>query len=306
MNQLQLVALIKKHREAVEAAETDDEIVKRLHALTNCTHGYTDKIEEWTRAQADCPLWHVIRSYRITASIAGSLIKYDAGTDSFPYGRDFLPNHIKPTEEYKAKMDQNPYIRYGKKTEPVVLATFLDKNRQVSVRESGIIILPFYQWLAVSPDGIGVYKNSKIGFTVEIKCPSSTYKSFGNTAAVKLLHDMGIVSYTGDEAFLKEMSMPIRPHNPNFQNATDRVNKRHPYYIQCMMQMYAMQQLAEFADHRIDHCYFVVWDRKNSAIYTARFDYIPEMVKIVVDRLYKMYHSHFIPEFLEQYRQRQC
>ncbi|XP_033726735.1 uncharacterized protein LOC117316303 [Pecten maximus] len=119
------------------------------------------EIEESTRLQSQNPKWHRIRRDRITASVAGDIVKRQKEYDPL----------IKRLQSTRKVVTAN--MRYGIASEPVAANAYVERlNGEVNIYPSGLVVSPWSPWLAASPDR-KVYcptLNPKYGL-LEIKCP---------------------------------------------------------------------------------------------------------------------------------------
>ncbi|XP_063426804.1 uncharacterized protein LOC134710375 [Mytilus trossulus] len=124
-------------------------------------------IEEMTRLQTNEPKWHKIRKDRLTASVAGDIVKRKA--DNEP-----LVARLKTTRKVVTES-----MRHGLSFESVAAAAFVKlHDENVNVYPCGIIVSPYSPWLAASPDR-KVYHPSRIPQfgLLEIKCPVKVYQN---------------------------------------------------------------------------------------------------------------------------------
>ncbi|XP_052567495.1 uncharacterized protein LOC120430793 [Culex pipiens pallens] len=125
-----------------------------------------DLIEEMTRDQSADPLWFKMRLGRVTASIFSRCVKTSIDNPS-----KSLLNSI-----FTENSVQNiPACIYGKEHESNGIKEALNafranKHRNVSGRNSGLVISPKHPYLAASPDHIISCDCCGI-VTVEVKCP---------------------------------------------------------------------------------------------------------------------------------------
>ena len=104
------------------------------------------ELEEATRTQSKCPLWHAARRVRLTASKFGVLLhrrpttKPDALVNSIIYPRTL----------------QTAAMKRGIAVEPRALQCYVElmkaKGRNVKVEQCGFVVSPEYSFLGVSPD----------------------------------------------------------------------------------------------------------------------------------------------------------
>lgn len=276
------------------AYNNEEELFFQLHSeLINC---FSDEdivmIQELTIEQSNSKLWYLVRDYRLTASIIGPLLTWNGR--KYQYGPAFLKNHINPSQSYINSMNNNRFVQYGKNMESIVRDKFNNMNCDLlHVKDSGIIILNKYKWVAVSPDGIGYYNNNDSpAFTLEIKCPSS-----GNNPAERLLNNMKLlpldlhpVEYEKRRALF---SQKIVSQDSNLNCGDTYVDKTHYYYIQCLYQMYAVKVL---------HSYFVVF--RGDKIYTIKFNFNESYFNASIDRLEYLYVTKFLPTLWIEYKKK--
>lgn len=273
----------------------NESIFFQVHSkLINCFSDYEiDVIQICTITQSDSLLWHSIRPYRLTGSSIGPILTWNGR--NYQYGSRFLYNHVNPTPQYITDMNNNPYVQYGKRMEPVARDIFNKKNSDLlSVQDSGIIILKQYPWIAVSPDGIGRYLHSEtIDFTIEIKCPSS-----GVNPAERLLDKMHLLPLTLPSRIYEQRKAlfldKIGSRESNHNNGDAFVDKSHYYYVQCLFQMYAVH---------VSHCYFIVLIKEDT-IYTIKFTFDECYFQSIMVRLETLYLNNFLPVLWSEYKKK--
>lgn len=276
------------------AYNNNEELFFYTHAeLINCFDEQDIiNIKNLTIEQSNSTLWYLIRDYRLTASIIGSILTWNG--KKYQYGPSFLRNHINPSQSYIDSMNNNKYVQYGKNMEPVVRNIFNSINNQLLyVKDSGIIILNNYPWVAVTPDGIGYYSdNDNPAFTIEIKCPSS-----GINPAERLLDKMNLLPLNLHPAEYDKRkalySQRIISEESNQNCGDDYVDKGHYYYIQCLYQMYAV---------KVSHCYFVVFN--GDKIYTIKFNFNERFFNASIERLKHLYATKFLPALWVEYKKK--
>ncbi|CAI6354556.1 unnamed protein product [Macrosiphum euphorbiae] len=114
-------------------------------------------IEESTKLQSECELWHKERRIRLTASNFGTICKLRPATSRANTIKSML---------YKTFCG-NEHTRYGIECEPFAKTEF-QKLTGLKIQESGLFIYEQLPFLAASPDGL--LDDNGI---VEIKCPST-------------------------------------------------------------------------------------------------------------------------------------
>ncbi|KAI5721279.1 hypothetical protein M8J77_020779 [Diaphorina citri] len=127
--------------------ELENEIKNNLHE-SMILH-----IEKKTREQSDCPLWHIVRYGRVTASKFYSVAH--CKTEDGTLLNSMLGEKVKST---------TAMIR-GSQLEDEVFK--LVKNKLPDMRKCGVFLNKEYPFFAASPDGLGS------SYVVEIKCPST-------------------------------------------------------------------------------------------------------------------------------------
>ena len=162
-------------------------------------------------------------------------------------------------------------LKYGKTYEPIAHTKYVDImkycfNRDIDVREAGIVIQPNLFWLAASPDGLISDKTDDTGFgLIEIKCP----KSKKNQNVRNLVNDPTFyVELINDEPVLK------RDH-PN------------GYFSQIQMAM----GLAG-----IEYCDFIVFTGNGMII--ARTDFDIDYFTNLIKSLNIFYRDYMLPAIL--------
>ena len=124
--------------------------------VTSITTHSSANIEENTRGQSQCKLWHKERNKRITSSNFGKVVKL-TNKCNMP---KFLNNLLQPPT-----LGNVPAVKYGHKHESVALNAYAE-NQGKSVVNAGLFVCKEYPFLAASPDGL-------VGTDclVEVKCP---------------------------------------------------------------------------------------------------------------------------------------
>ncbi|XP_056016152.1 uncharacterized protein LOC125677134 [Ostrea edulis] len=125
------------------------------------TNDEASEIESLTQLQSQDPKWHRIRLDRITASIAGSIVKrrkdYDPLVERLRTSRSVVTANM----------------RHGIACEPTAAEAFVARmNDNVNIYPCGICVSPWSPWLAASPDR-KVYCPALTPCygLLEIKCP---------------------------------------------------------------------------------------------------------------------------------------
>lgn len=193
-----------------------------------------DLIEEMTRDQSADPLWFKMRLGRVTASIFSRCVKTSIDNPS-----KSLLNSI-----FTENSVQNiPACIYGKEHESNGIKEALNafranKHRNVSGRNSGLVISPKHPYLAASPDHIISCDCCGI-VTVEVKCP---FKSdhLSKEEGINVLINR------------KPQSSAYIVRNSNGRLA---MNHEHPYYYQVQAQIFLCDA---------NYGFFVIWARQFS------------------------------------------
>ncbi|XP_048257330.1 uncharacterized protein LOC124136371 [Haliotis rufescens] len=118
------------------------------------------EIEKSTRTQSSLPKWRKVRQSRLTASVAGAIIKKKRGFDNYA---TFLKT---------GKKIMTAPMRHGRACEPTAAQTYAD-DTSVNMFRCGVVISPICPWLGASPDR-KIYnpsRNPPYGL-LEIKCPT--------------------------------------------------------------------------------------------------------------------------------------
>lgn len=122
------------------------------------------KIEQQTRTQADCSLWHEMRKQRLTASRFGEISKRRKSTPCARLVKELLyPKSI-----------SSDSLRWGKDHEKVAIEEYCKATENV-VHPAGLFICKEHGYLAASPDGVIVINGFAKGLT-EVKCPYSAIR----------------------------------------------------------------------------------------------------------------------------------
>ena len=140
-------------------------------------------------------------------------------------------------------------IRHGRMYEPIARKQYLDVmkfylNRNIDIRETGLVLQPKLFWLAASPDGLVSDKSNEdvrqIGL-IEVKCPKS--KKNGK------INDL-----------VRDQSFYVK-----YEDGVPVLKKEHPngYYTQTQMAMRLSQ---------ITFCDFIVYTFDGIIIFRTQFD----------------------------------
>ena len=219
---------------------TEDE--RAFLATIQVTEENSCVLEQETVKQSLCQLWKNSRKNRITSSNAHRVF---VGKRNFQTLAESFPN---PNLESDLTAATRDAFRHGRIYEPVTRIKYLDVmkfhlNRNVDVRETGLVLQPKLFWLAASPDGLVSDKSiedvRQIGL-IEIKCPRSKTNSKIND----LVHDQSFyVKY--------EDGVPVKEDHPD------------GYYTQIQMRMGLSQ---------ITLCNFIVYTFDGMLIIRTQFD----------------------------------
>lgn len=122
--------------------------------------------------------WFQQRKERITGSNVGAIL----GLSPFKKPVDVMREMVRAYHDAEREFKGNPATEYGRKMEPIAIASYEYIHAKVPPEECGIFIHPVYNWLAASPDSIIGPKG-----VLEVKCP---YGQRNNEPPVfKTLHD---------------------------------------------------------------------------------------------------------------------
>ena len=161
-------------------------------------------------------------------------------------------------------------MEHGRKYEPIAREQYIEMmklklNRDVIVRETGLVIQPNLFWLAASPDGM-VSDNNELTFfgLIEIKCPFSKR----NTDPDDIVTDKKF--YVG------------------IDNGKPYLKQSHSYYTQIQMAMGLSQ---------VTYCDFIVYTFKGMMIVRTPLD--REYFKNMVEKLSIFYKKELLPAYLE-------
>ena len=146
--------------------ETHDIIleVKRRLAVTS---GVQQVVEQQTKAQTKCPLWHQLRSYKLTSSNFGKIVKRKSRFDT-------LATQLTRKQFSSTSV---PSLKWGIEQEDVARNLYIQRLHEshptFQVVCSGLWIDTERSWLASSPDGL-VFDQSELVGILEIKRPFAT------------------------------------------------------------------------------------------------------------------------------------
>ncbi|XP_040358542.1 uncharacterized protein LOC121047403 [Ixodes scapularis] len=149
-----------------------DQVEKQL-GLTAYTPEEIAAVEEGTRLQSLCPLWHHYREGIITASLANRVYTWvhTCRTKVGPHDPRSLSNAVLGKTKCRATND----MKRGLLLEPEARTLFQEKNAShvdLDVKESGLFLSQSHPFLGASPDGI-VSCSCCEKRLIEIKCPRS-------------------------------------------------------------------------------------------------------------------------------------
>ena len=128
-----------------------------------------ERIEEYTREQAQSQLWYLVRARRITASLCGKIICQKEMTPALL--KSVL--YVKPFEELPVP------IKWGIDNEPKANQQYLSYakahgKKGLSTRKCGFIVHPTMGWLGASPDARVTDPHCDFPDGIaEFKCPFS-------------------------------------------------------------------------------------------------------------------------------------
>ena len=128
----------------------------------NLSQDEFNRTELETRKQGNCPLWHEMRKYRLTASRFGEVVKRRKTTPCARLVKEIL---------YPRSVSSDS-LRWGRENEKVAIDDYC-KLKGNLVHPAGLFICRGYGYLGASPDGIVVLKESLCKGLVEVKCPYS-------------------------------------------------------------------------------------------------------------------------------------
>ena len=244
---------------------TEDE--RAFLATIKFTEQNSYVLEQETVKQSLCELWKNSRKNRITSSNAHRV---------FIRKRNFqtlAESLLNPNLESDLPAATRDAFRHGRIYEPVAREKYLDVmkfhlNRNIDIRETGLVLQPKLFWLAASPDGLVSDKSNEdvrqIGL-IEIKCP----KSKKNSKINDLVHDQSFyVKY--------EDGVPV-------------LKKDHPngYYTQIQMAMGLSQ---------ITFCDFIVYTFDGMIIIRTQFD--EDYFFSLMQKLNSFYKDFMLPKLV--------
>ncbi|XP_046577620.1 uncharacterized protein LOC124285440 [Haliotis rubra] len=133
-----------------------------LEALS-VTYEQSIEIEKSTQAQSSDPKWRKVRQSRLTASVAGSIIKKKRGFENYA------------TSLKTGKKITTAPMRHGLACEPTAAQVYADmQDATVNMFRCGIVISPFCSWLGASPDRKLYHPSRTPPYgLLEIKCPTN-------------------------------------------------------------------------------------------------------------------------------------
>ena len=158
-----------------------------------------------------------------------------------------------------------PDMKFGIEYEPVSLRIYAEKNRNIFVMRSGLIVNKNYPWLGVSPDGFALMEDGSIEF-LEVKC----------TKAGKTYH--------GEELALNLPFLTIT-------NGVITMRKKHRFYGQIQMGL-ALCNLKNAKLLVYTHC------KKDNLVVPVSFD--GDFVTQMTGNLFNVYFKHLLPFLTEK------
>lgn len=228
-------------------------------------------VEVQTRGQRENPKWFSWRQNRITASTA-----HRVSHSRFVNGQSRTP----PESYITAILGEGQNIKtramtWGIEHEAKAVQIYQklkskSLGRAVRVQDCGLFIDPQRAWLAASPDGIVVDKQTgERLLCLEVKCP---YKHRENTVRDACLQD---------SAFCLELD--------DGDDQDYRLKTKHSYYtqVQCQMAVTGIQK----AD-------LVVYTLRETAVVPVTFD--PDFWNDTVPKLEKFYKEAVLPRLREK------
>ena len=172
-------------------------------ATTKVTEQNSYVLEQETVKQSLCELWKSSRKNRIISRNAHRV---------FIRKRNFqtlAESLLNPNVESNLPPATRDAFRHGRIYEPVAREKYLDVmkfhlNRNIDIRETGLVLQPKLFWLAASPDGLVSDKSNKDVRQIElieIKCP----KSKKNSKINDLVHDHSFYVKYEEYQYLKKI-----------------------------------------------------------------------------------------------------
>ena len=183
-------------------AEPTEVDCRNLVAEMQLSGDLRSAVEEQTRRQGGCELWHDLRNGRLTSSRFGEILHRRDTTDP----RSIVTSLMGYT---KRPAFLPPAMKWGHDNEPLARAAYvadrLRANEEVVVRDSGLHLMEDMSFLGASSDGIVTCPTLRndLGATgcLEIKCPYSVQNE-----SVVDLPPAEIAGKYGDAFWLKKQS----------------------------------------------------------------------------------------------------
>ncbi len=129
-----------------------------------------DYISQVTRKQSAFPIWHEMRTGRITASVAHDVLH----TKMSKPAKSLI---LKICQESKTTTSKVPSLRWGNDHEKVALEEYClilhTEHSKYEIKECGLKLYQEFPFIGASPDGIFTCTCHKSEFLIEIKCPYS-------------------------------------------------------------------------------------------------------------------------------------
>ena len=211
-----------------------------------------------TRKQSKSPIWHEMRTGRITASIAHEVLHTNMERPSTSL-------ILRICKESEMKASKVPSLRWGIDNEKVALKEYdiilSTEHTQYEVKDCGLRLCREFPFIGASPDGIFSCICHSAKFLIEVKCPYS----FKDTLNI-------------DEA-LRQRDF--------FLSEQKTLKKSHKYYAQIQLQLFVCE---------MEQCELVVWTPK--WLYHVAVEKDSSFITMMLDVLKRFFATAIVPELL--------
>ena len=220
------------------------------------------RIEQMTRRQSHCPLWHEVRYRRITGWKCGQILSQTSKT----------PALLRRLLYHKPLLPLPVPIKWGSDNEPVARQAYIrfmqhNGHPYLTANHCGFVVHPQECWLGASPDGVvNESPNEPPKGLLEIKCPFSK----------------------------RDVSPKIACEDPSFycffsSDGSMRLKRNHQYYHQVQLQLFVCSDMYQWCD-------FCVYTTKGVMVERLYLDV--NWIQDYVPQLRHYYVNFMLPELV--------
>ena len=235
-----------------------DELVKAAKESITVSASTVEYICSITEKQSRSPIWHELRTGRITASIAHEVLHTNMENPSTSLV-------LRICKESEMKTSKVPSLRWGIDNEKVALEEYClmlsIEHQNYKIKDCGLRLCQELPFIAASPDGIFSCSCHDAKFLIEVKCPYSMRNTDNIDEAIS----------SKDFFLTKEKTL----------------KKGHKYYTQIQLQLFVCE---------MEQCELVVWTPKWMYHVTVERD--SNFIKIMVDTIDQFFSKIILPELL--------